>query len=144
MASKGEKNVLQALTDRAIDYSTQLSIRASNGKRYMFDFEFVLSVGGRCIIEFDGRQHFEYVEVFKSHDTFASDMIKNQYCVDNNIRLFRIATYDAPTYSHIEKYVHKFIDLVQTLSENCDCSNYLFGTPSYSTNQNFMILTLDN
>lgn len=44
------------------------------------------------IIEFDGRQHFEETDHFTySFETVRKhDLIKNQYCVDNNIKLIRI------------------------------------------------------
>lgn len=46
------------------------------------------------LIEYDGIQHFQPVEIFSGNknyeQTLKNDQIKNQYCKDNNIRLIRI------------------------------------------------------
>lgn len=46
----------------------------------------------QTIIEFDGRQHFEETHLFSfSYEiTHKHDLIKNEYCQNNNIRLIRI------------------------------------------------------
>ena len=65
------------------------------GKPMSFDFY----INNQYIVEFDGQQHFFYINSgwdTKEHfeRTRRNDLIKNQYCFDNNIPLIRIP-YDA-------------------------------------------------
>jgi hypothetical protein len=50
------------------------------------------------IIEYDGIQHYEPVELFGGIDEFEKtkikDKIKNEYCLKNNILLYRISYKD--------------------------------------------------
>lgn len=50
------------------------------------------------LVEFDGKQHYEYVGGFFSLDDFHNlqkrDEFKNQWCKENNIQLIRIPYYD--------------------------------------------------
>ena len=47
------------------------------------------------LLEFDGRQHYEDVKFYPSTAiTQKYDLIKNQYCKNNNIKLVRIPYYD--------------------------------------------------
>ena len=60
----------------------------------------------RCLIEYDGRQHYEPVCFNVQNDkniasaqqdhnkTVHHDNIKNKYCHDNNIQLIRIPYWD--------------------------------------------------
>ena len=46
-------------------------------------------------IEYDGIQHFEPIKLFGGEKEFLKtqkkDRIKNEYCINNNIRLIRIS-----------------------------------------------------
>ena len=48
----------------------------------------------KCLIEYDGKQHFEQIDYFGGENGFLytqhNDKIKNYYCNDNNIELIRI------------------------------------------------------
>lgn len=50
------------------------------------------------IIEYDGQQHFEAIELWGGEENFLKtkerDKIKNLYCISNNINLIRIPYYD--------------------------------------------------
>ena len=91
-SSKGEKKIRNYLK----------SIGEKFEEGYMFDdcrldkklkFDFYLLNKNICI-EYDGKQHFESVEYFGGEKDFAKrkkrDIIKNEYCSNNNIKLIRI------------------------------------------------------
>ena len=64
-------------------------------KKLMFDF-FIPHLN--LCIEFDGRQHFESIPYFGGKEAFIirkeSDIIKNNFCRDNNINIIRISYED--------------------------------------------------
>ena len=78
-----------------IKYSTQKTfddlINFDTGRKYKYDFYLP---NHNLIIEADGRQHFEAIEVFGGEEEYVkrkiSDEIKNKYCKTNDIRLLRI------------------------------------------------------
>lgn len=60
---------------------------------------------------YDGKQHFEPIKhwggIKKFEEQKEVDSFKNQYCIDNNIKLIRIPYFD---YNDIdEKYIKKII-----------------------------------
>lgn len=69
---------------------------------YKLPFDFFLPDYNICI-EYDGKQHFEILEhwggEFEFNNRIENDSIKNQYCLTNNIKLYRIK-YDE---NHIER-----------------------------------------
>lgn len=60
-------------------------------------FDFYLPTYNTCI-EFDGKQHFEAINFFGGEEnlklTQLRDSQKNQYCIQNNIDLYRISYND--------------------------------------------------
>jgi very-short-patch-repair endonuclease len=60
------------------------------------------------LIEYDGRQHFESVDLFGGQEGFErrklNDEIKNKYCIKNGIHLLRI--------SHLEDVDSKLNDFL--------------------------------
>jgi hypothetical protein len=91
--SKGELAIEQFLKEHNIQYEIQKTFNDCRGKKRPLPFDFYLPDHNICI-EFDGRQHFEYVKRFGSIDNFniikLHDSIKNQYCIDKKIKLIRI------------------------------------------------------
>lgn len=90
----GEKKIRAYLEENNIDFQTQYKIE--NGQRYDF------YIAG-TMIEFDGEQHFMPVDFSGKGSKFAEeqfkdvqkrDALKNQYCVDNDIKLIRIPYWD--------------------------------------------------
>ena len=65
-------------------------------------------INEELLIEYDGIQHYEAVEIFGGIPAFKKrqkrDQIKNQYCKDNNIKLIRIPYWD---YDNIETILEK-------------------------------------
>ena len=64
---------------------------------YYFDFAIINQNGGlKCIIEYDGILHFEYEPNRGWNNkenwdkTHKNDLIKNQWCKENNIPIIRI------------------------------------------------------
>lgn len=59
-----------------------------------YKFDFYIPEYNMCI-EFDGIQHFEPVRRFGGYDSFIKiqnrDKLKNEYCLDNNIKMVRIS-----------------------------------------------------
>lgn len=90
--SKGEKTIYNILQKYNIKYETQ---KTFNGCIYIakLRFDFYLSEYNLCI-EYDGEQHFKIIEAWGGKKEFdliqKKDKIKNQFCKDNNITLYRI------------------------------------------------------
>lgn len=99
--SKGEAIIEEYLLAHDIDY--QKEFRFSDLKQYRFDFYLPeLAI----VIEFDGIQHYQPVEKFGGQDGFnllhQHDIEKNQYCLSNQLTLFRIP------YTQIDS-IHKIL-----------------------------------
>jgi hypothetical protein len=93
--SKGEGIVQTILKEKCIAYDFQKKFDgciSENGKSLKFDF--YLPHENICI-EYDGEQHYRPVEHFGGKNGFIRikmrDSIKNDYCKNNNIRLFRVS-----------------------------------------------------
>ena len=92
--SKGETKISALLINNNISFSSQYSILINN-IYYRFDFA-ILTLDNvvKYFIEFDGKQHFEPNLFFGGEEKFKEqqerDIIKNQWCKDNNISLIRI------------------------------------------------------
>ncbi len=92
--SKGELKIQSLLNDNKITFYEQ---KTFNSCRFLesnalarFDFY----VNNQYLIEYDGEQHFQPVELFGGEEQFkiqqARDAYKNQWCKENNIPLIRI------------------------------------------------------
>ena len=99
--SKGELSIIKILEEHSIEYINQKRFDGCINKRKL-PFDFYLPDYNICI-EFDGVQHFEPVK-FRNYSDEKSlslfeyikhnDSIKNNYCLSNNIKLFRISHND--------------------------------------------------
>lgn len=90
--SKGENIISSILTELNIKFIPQYTFEdCINQRKLPFDF---FLPGHNICIEFDGEQHFFPIELFGGEETFNyikhNDEIKNQYCINNNIKLIRI------------------------------------------------------
>ena len=79
--------------------------------KYQFKFndrKFDFFVDGK-LIEFDGPQHFnhKYLHAINSTFTITNDIIKTQYCIDQNFPLLRISYKEI---LDIEYWIYKFIN----------------------------------
>lgn len=91
--SRGERLLKQYFDTKNIKYELQKTFPDCK-KTELLKFDFYLP-DFNVLIEFDGEQHFKPVKYFGGEDhyniTFERDVIKNVYCLKNNIYLYRIA-----------------------------------------------------
>ena len=100
-SSKGEREIAYILNKNNIHYISQYKFENCKDKKEL-PFDFYLPEFN-TIIEFDGRQHFESVEIFSNlKTTIWHDIIKNIFCEDNNINLLRIPFWE---FNNIEKII---------------------------------------
>jgi predicted Zn-ribbon and HTH transcriptional regulator len=95
-SSKGEVAIAKYLEDNNFKYIHQGKFEDCRNERALpFDFN-VLDLNGnlKFLIEFDGIQHFESLEIWGGLESFkyrkVCDQIKNDYCIKNKIPLLRI------------------------------------------------------
>ena len=104
--SKGEKRIGKYLDSRNIKYEQQYKFDDCRSKHKLpFDF-YIPSLN--IAIEYDGRQHFEFIDYFGGFNSFVEgkirDTIKTIYCKENNIKLIRIPYWD---FDRIEEILEK-------------------------------------
>lgn len=120
-SSIGEKMVRNQLN--YLSYYYDISYKEQKGvkiydynikkvKTYYFDFEVIIN-DKKCYIEYDGKQHFEPVNIFNGDKGFKEcqyrDCLKNEYCYNNEIPLLRIPYYSK---NKINNIVEEFILLI--------------------------------
>ena len=100
--SFGEFLITQILNENNIifkkEYCFNNLLTEKNG-RPRFDFALFKNNTLYCLIEFDGKQHSYYDENWHiTYEEFLElqnrDALKTQYCLNNNIKLFRLSNYD--------------------------------------------------
>ena len=97
-SSKGEKVIRDLLLNNHINFYEQYKIVECRDKSPLpFDFsifEDKEKTRLKCLIEYDGEQHFKSMSYFGGEERFndqqKKDNIKNDYCKQNNIELLRI------------------------------------------------------
>lgn len=103
--SKGERDIKLFLDNNMIDYKEQYKINECRNI-YPLPFDFAIFDNGKliCLIEYDGRQHFESVEYWGGEKEFElskrRDKIKRDYCQQNKIPLIEIPYWN---YKNINK-----------------------------------------
>lgn len=106
--SSGELSVKDALENLGIKYMMEYTFENC---RYInpLPFDFYLPEYNLCI-EYDGKQHFNAVKIWGGEERFTlqkeRDMIKNQFCKDNNINLLRIPYFECDPQDMIEEYIN--------------------------------------
>ena len=103
---KGEEKIEEILIKKGVYFIKQ---KKFDGCIYNGDLRFDFYIP--CLnlaIEYDGRQHFEPVDIFGGEEGFKitkeRDSIKNNYCEENNITLLRIPYWD---FDNIEDILDK-------------------------------------
>lgn len=90
--SKGERDIRNYLNINEIKFVIQKKFKNCKDKKTL-PFDFYLPELNMCI-EFDGRQHYEMIERWGGEegliDRQKKDLIKTNYCLENNIDLLRI------------------------------------------------------
>lgn len=98
--SKGEIFITNFLKSNDIKFIYQYSFdNCKNKHKLPFDFAILNDREDVVmLIEYDGRQHFEAIEFWGGEEEFERiklcDKIKDNYCIDNNIKLIRIPYWD--------------------------------------------------
>jgi len=91
--SKGAKNIEDILLKYNISFIKEKTFKECRDK-HALRFDFYLPDYNICI-EYDGEQHFKEANAgfFKDRleDIQKKDKIKDQYCLDHNIKLIRIS-----------------------------------------------------
>ena len=91
--SSGEIKITQLLAEANIDFQTQYRIKEFN---ILSPFDFAIFKDNKLLglIEYDGQQHFEAVDLWGGEEQLKiqqeRDERKNNWCQENNIRLIRI------------------------------------------------------
>lgn len=93
--SVGEKKICTFLEKYRIKYEVEKEFKGLTGNYENLRFDFYL-VNKNICIEYDGIQHFKYVEEFDKGDysllekRITYDKLKDDYCLNNKIELLRI------------------------------------------------------
>jgi len=87
--SKGEFRINQILQNEYIDFQTQYVF--NDLPQRFFDF-YIPSLN--ILIEYDGEQHFNKNSKYYTIEGIQRDKEKNEYCLKNNISLYRIPYWD--------------------------------------------------
>lgn len=89
--SEGEELIEQILIKENINYEKEISIENLKSKKEkLLRFDFYLPEYN-CYIEFDGQQHYEILDnKYFSKEQCERDFLKNEYCLLNDIKLYRI------------------------------------------------------
>lgn len=90
--SESVEIIKQILNNSNIQFKTEVKVDgliSKNNRPLRFDFYLPEY---NCYIEFDGEQHYStsLANRYTSLDLYERDCLKNQYCLDNNIKLYRI------------------------------------------------------
>lgn len=101
--SKGEKKLIEIFKKNNIIFKREFSFMDLTGKKQVplrFDFA-IFNKDGQLVacVDYDGRQHFEYVPYF--HKTYSGflrskerDRQKNRYCLIKGIIFIRVPYWD--------------------------------------------------
>ena len=87
--SLGEQEISKLLIKNNIKFETQKTfdgLLSEKNKKLKFDFYLN---NFNILIEFDGPQHYKKTN-FTSINELKNDLIKNEWCLKNNIKLYRI------------------------------------------------------
>lgn len=87
--SEGEEIINEILIKENIKFKREAwiqDLKSKTNKPLQFDFYLF---DYNCYIEFDGEQHYKKNR-YSSRDGFIRDCAKNEYCLTNNIKLYRI------------------------------------------------------
>lgn len=140
--SSQEENIIKLLVEHNVDFQYQHEFDDLPNKP--FDFY----INNNYVVEFDGQQHFQYTKYGWSNKeklirTHKNDLIKNQYCFDNNIPLIRIPYNKDYTYDDLNLNTTKFLfsrdieneyyGIDPSIRKECFQDSVRFNTPQTNT-----------
>ena len=91
--SKGEEEIKNILVKHNINFQRQFTfndLRGVNGGLLRFDFAIFKDDKVRCLIEYDGEQHYDKNNPYYHKEIETHDILKNKYCEKHNFKLYRI------------------------------------------------------
>lgn len=105
--SKGQKKITELLIQHKIPFIREFSFDnflTDKQSPYRFDWAIFKDNQLFCLLEYDGEQHFDKTNAWYRPEI---DDIKNNYCYDNNILLYRISykEYDNITIDFIKEVI---------------------------------------
>lgn len=115
--SKGERRLKKLLDEYKIEYKQQEwfdDLYGDKGKPLMFDFTIYANNKWIGAIEYNGRQHYQPVEIFGGETAFRRrvkyDKKKMLYCLSHGIPILQVA-YDHPKrFMSVEDEVIRFLE----------------------------------
>lgn len=117
--SSGEREMSKTIQGLDVEFETEWHFNKhpqlkGTGTTYL-RFDFFLP-DYNLVIEYDGEQHFKDIPHWSSLKSLQRrDQIKNQFCLDNNIRLLRIPYTIKPTEELILYYINKNFTIVSAI-----------------------------
>jgi len=132
--SRGEVVIKNYLKRSKLIFKQQYTFKDLTYKgKLRFDFALFKDNELHMLIEFDGRQHFEPVNGWGGKEGFRiiqlKDKMKNDYCLENNIKLFRIKYTE---YNNIESILEK--ELLSKLEHSRDVISFYPKLDYYESN----------
>lgn len=110
--SIGENKIKKYLTENKINYASQKTFDGLKMKSAL-RYDFVIDHNGiYFLLEFDGAQHFKGSTLYAKPT--ESDLLKNTYCIKNNIKLLRIS------YKEIDQVETILSDYIKNFAKNTD------------------------
>lgn len=111
LTSHGEGEIRAFLLDKSFDFEEQKKFEGMKD-RYHLKCDFYLPKIN-CVIEYNGRQHYEVVEVFGGEAEFKKtvkrDKIKHDYCKSNGIN-FEVIRHDEEVSTRMDEILRKYSD----------------------------------
>lgn len=112
--SIGEEKISKFLKEKNINFKRQFSFSdCLSPKNFPLLFDFAIFDKNndlKCLVEYDGIQHFKPIEYFGGKEYFDylqyCDEKKDSYCKENNIPLLRIYYKEI---DNVEKYIEEFL-----------------------------------
>ncbi|MGL5647126.1 MAG: viroplasmin family protein [Clostridium sp.] len=117
--SFGEQVAINILTSNNISYEkekTYSNLKGLGNRKLRFDFYIKKPNLDEFIIEIDGGQHFNSEW---SQNTMEHDLIKNQFCLNHNIRLYRIEY----VFGKLEKLSNSILSVLKKEGYNVECES---------------------
>jgi hypothetical protein len=120
-SSKGEEKIHQFLNGLNLSFTTEKTFeKLKDINKLRCDFY----IGNCILVEYDGEQHFQPIDYFGGDKGFqrtkSRDIIKNNYCIENDIPLVRIPFWE---FHNIDKILWEIIVSFK-LIEDCSIINY--------------------
>ncbi len=112
--SKGNLTIRNFLQDHQINFIQEYSFNDlyvfSHNTPLRFDFAIFKNQTLSCLIEYNGKQHYEPVEYFGGKESLKkqqkNDSLKKEYCQKNNIKLY-IIDYTQNILTEMEKIIYE-------------------------------------